>query len=246
MEYIKKSIPFYLSTVLLVLMAIATANYIKSYDTPFINGEKGYDYKHYGDSKVAWDYDGHLIDEDGNIVVNCEFYDSPDILKDNPHKFALFALYNVSVSEHRYSLHDMILCAQSLSTNVSEYPINPYYPFYSNNGLTYFRTIKLDNRMIYLGYMDMNGRTVIPDYLESCNNFDENGYAIVNDIYNNNYIINEKGENVLDHHDCYDIRYREPDQIYTYWYYDEDYNEIYRQMDKNGNITPWEKKKLWN
>ncbi len=173
-------------------------------ETKTVEAPRFSDKLRYRDDGLAWDYKGHLIDKDGNIVVNCKWYFEDGRFLDNPRKFALYALKRRILNGHilnggflGYGIFDKNQTLQSYDT-LSNRNNKPYIGIYDSYGLTSYYSYS-DSAY---GYMDMEGNTVIPPKYGMATGFDENGFASAYNnapFENNGYgLINTKGEVVVD------------------------------------------------
>ncbi len=201
-EYIKRNLPIYVAALVLVIVAIAAALFIK------------------GNDKV------------GNTIANCEFYNDPNLLKDNPHRFSLYAI--AKVTEGYRSV-------DNLADNIGKsFDIDPETVYYAPNGLTRFCFVKFDLQLDYLyGFMDRDENTVIPPAYYYVYNFDENGYAKTCFSNGTVTLINEKGEDMIGL-ECYDVHYIEEKEVYKLNVTVRETGYSYYQMDLDGNLSPWE------
>ena len=127
----------------------------------------------------AWDYNGHYVDRNGNIVVTNYYYLNNDRLVDNPEKFSLYAYIGGIVG--RFDPGDYIEELTYLREHSYGLMERNYAGVFSN-GLAKYQTFKLDEYKYYVrsyGYIDMNGEMVIEPKFMEATDFDENGFAIV-------------------------------------------------------------------
>ena len=127
----------------------------------------------------AWDYRGHYVDRNGNIVVTNYYYLINDRLVDNPEKFSLYAYIGGIFGRFRPDDYfEELTYLRHFDYGLME---RSYVGEFSN-GLAKYQTLILDEHKYYVrsyGYIDMNGEMVIaPKYMEATD-FDENGFAIV-------------------------------------------------------------------
>ena len=150
---------------------------------------------------ITWDYDGHYVDGNGNIVIDCSYVLESSYFTGNPKKLAWNTLFSL---DHYYwgTIAEFTeYCQNYLDTKYfgsSGLRTNMVGDF-SSNGLAQFNLMQHDERGMYYflaGFIDRNGNIVIPAQYLKVRDFDDNGYAIV---YNGDYgIINSTGETVLD------------------------------------------------
>ena len=172
-------------------------------DTGEVSEPKYVDKLQYRGDGLAWDYEGHLIDRDGNIVVDCKWYWDAPVIQDNPRKFAFYALGekvgSTNLLDKNYKYYgvfnpDNLL--QSYDTLSNLFSSTPYIGIYHENGLTRF--LSISNKRF--GFMDKDGNVVIPARYLGAEDFDENGLAKVYREYSDGSgygLINENGEIVL-------------------------------------------------
>ncbi|WP_408072024.1 WG repeat-containing protein [Butyrivibrio sp. JL13D10] len=197
-------------------------------------GEPKYrDYLHFGYDELAWDYEGHLVDPDGNIIVDHIAALGDDRFLDNPRKFAFFALGN--------RLKGHLLKGDFFSNGVFDIPQilqdsdhlqatnhTLYIGNYAANGLASFYS---DNQF---GYMNLDGEIVIPAIFGDVKMFDDNGFAIVYcGIYSREYqgygLINADGDFIVEPN-CESMEYYGD----GYKFYDEHHVGY---VDSKGNVT---------
>ena len=147
----------------------------------------------------AWDYDGHYVDQDGNIAVDCKYYGKDERFLDNPRKFALFALGTGLTGKNIEYLFTMVQEAQSRDTMYDTMYYQDDFGTYSE-GLSSYLEMRQGGYYHSYGYIDMDGNVAIPAQYDQAGTFDENGFAIVKKPVFGQHgyaLINTKGEEIL-------------------------------------------------
>lgn len=180
----------------------------------------------YREDGLAWDYDGHLVDAHGNVVVDCKFYKKDGRFLDNPRKFALHTMKNANKKNINYIINNTDdLQNENALTKSENYDGYDYIGTYSDNGWCSFYSGGK------YGYMDREGNVVLPPTYYRAGTFSEKGLAIAGDDYFHGLgIINEKGEYVVEP-EYEDIRY--DSDIDCYFTRNSDGNGL---IDSEGNI----------
>ncbi|WP_026652783.1 WG repeat-containing protein [Butyrivibrio proteoclasticus] len=152
----------------------------------------------FGDDGLAWDYEGHLIDEMGDVAVDCSFVLN-EYYSGSPRRLAI----NTFLALDDYSMHqinDRASFGRTYTDNYIETMNNPVIGEFADNGLARFKVMKVFSDGIVnitAGFVDRDGNVAIEPVFDSVKDFDGNGYAIVFD-HGNYGIINEKGDYVVD------------------------------------------------
>lgn len=236
LSYLKKSKIQLVILLILIITSAILSIYLNRFNTP---PKLMYDI----DNDLAWDYNGHYVDRDGNIVVDCKYFRDPKRFKDNPRKYSLYMLATSIVFDESIYHYPTFVAAGM----VDDYPYAPLFTTsfrLAGNFAGGYATfgIPADFNSFYpfnYGYIDMNGDIAIPPIYQGAWYFDNNGYAIVyqeTGIGARGYgIINTKGEYLIEPK-CDHIT-REKDGIFKVEYYDSEKGTVHGNVDIYGNIT---------
>ncbi len=170
------------------------------YKRDFMTREPGLIY----DYDLAWDYNGHFVDKDGNIEVDCSFFNEGERFGDNPRKYAIY-MYQNRVYEN-YSLSNFVEMVQTGRTfdNCYAYDCKADVGEFAENGLAVYVDVpQFSSSKKKYGYINRQGEVVIPAEYSYASRFDENNLAVVSETslfglmnMDREYVIEPKYESI--------------------------------------------------